>query len=376
MVGKSNEFHDSKIISTKQKENRQRREPLQGQNRVDSNRLTSTTAQERLVGTINTSIVVEKLAGVAADNSARILRILEVAKQAEPDQAREEVVTTLSTFIATYTDIDGNPNMQALSGLADTLISKIDIISTEELLTTAKTVIAEAKSDPIVLYLPKEKVRSTELDSPVSHNSNEFMAKLVKKYAEIAGKHVVLLTDTQQYGYFDGVHLEKRITIADYKDFSAFGHITIVDDAMYTGHELGRIISKIAEKAQQPLCISLYTSRITDEGVRRILEKASQNPNILLDIHGGRKTQNLEEALADSPEARNFFLATKAENIRNNGSFIEVLAYAKQFIKETTLTISEVKTPDWLSFPSEITFGMVRRSLDKDYPHLDTLSFT
>lgn len=320
---------------------------------------TNIEARTRLVDTIDRTKVVEAFAAQTIDIRTRILATMDYVRNHGPAQLRQQVLTNFETFLATYTDEAGKPNTQALENLAGTLVSKVDIISINELLNTARTVVDSNDSEEVVLFIPSEEAREADFSSQNSSNSNEFMAKLVSRYAQQQGKHVVLVTD--------------------YEDLGRYNKVNVVDDAIYSGSQLSSRFTEIARKIKHHTQLQLYCARSTDAGMDQVRQAAGRNRNIRFEPHIGQKLLNLQEALTDSPETLNFFFASGLipilEHPEDRPSLHEAYEYANNYVASTTLTISETKTPDFLSFPSRLAAGMTRATEHNDYPSIDSLNW-
>ncbi len=283
---------------------------------------------------------------------------------------RKRILTSANRFLDTFANDAGEPNAQAIGTLVDTLIPKIDIVSTDELLSTARAVVDDSVSDEIVLYMPSNKAREIkdggfgdaqeQFTSDGSYNSNQFMAKLVARYAEMQGKHVRLITD---------------------RDVRHYNNIVMIDDVAYSGSQHAGVIERLPFFGH-PKRFHLYLAGSTKRAVGKIREATLLNPMLAMSlaIHPGRRIENLREALADNEEAMNFFYASGLftsffEESMGVPFWIKRLRNAREYIRELTLTITETKTPDTISFPSGLAAGLPRTTEDNGYPLVSSLNF-
>ncbi len=302
---------------------------------------------------IDLDIVTKELLTLTQNIAQRILANIEHVQKFTPSEqnAQARIVESINLFLSTYYDVSTKqPKKEAVQDLAKILISKIEIITIEELIETAKKVVHDNKEGDIVLWIPSEKAREANFDSQNSENSNEFMIKLVKMYAKQLGKTVKVVSDEE---------------VAQYQS------ITVIDDAIYSGRQLSAYLSDLFKNRQKPITVNLYSARATNTGLGKIRDASSENKNIKLNPQILSNLKSLFQSLSDNPKANAFFLASGCTPLLDiKKSFTEIWEYAMNYVTSTTLTISQTKAPDSFSFPRILVSGMKHRAEENHYPRL------
>jgi len=318
----------------------------------------STHARLPLVDTIDRDRVLDAVTSECKRTIVGIGENMPYAEKIHSSPLRRIVLTSFNSFLSTYSE-GCQPNYSMLDNLVETCVSKIDTISIQEHLATAKTIVEEFPSDKIALVIPIPKHGISEdidWNSPLSKHSYEFMAKLVKKYAEQENKQVSFITDMTQL-----------------RDFR---RVVLVEDAIYSGRQMAANVTRIANQISRPLELSLYCVRSNEVGLNKVKRAALFNFFCLrLNLHEGKRTLSLASALADSPEKLNFFFTSKLiPSLHSNLSFKDRLKMATNFVRETTLTISDAKIPDSFSFLGLLASGM-KAKYTNNYPEINSLNF-
>lgn len=297
----------------------------------------------RLLETFDDEKALQEFSKQAKEAGERIDGIL------KREDLNEGTKAQLNSFIATYLDESGNANPEAIKHLVSFLKSKIDIVSLKDLQETAEAIAGSADGKEVLLFIPDNKAREADFSSPESENSNEFMAKLVRQYMKKAGNEPKIVG--------------QEVLSSDKKT------INIVDDSIYSGEQLKSLFSQLVRQIRNPIKIVLSVARSTDAGLKKIQEEALKNPNITLEVRAGKKISTIADIKSEDPEVYEFFLTTGMLSVLESGDSDEAArSYAQNYLTSTTLTISDVKTPDFQSFPSRLASGFKRGTNDNAYP--------
>lgn len=308
--------------------------------------------EDLIEASIDVEIVKGELSKLTEETATRLLAgINYVKKRRIFNPAKKSVDSIISSFFSNYYDLASRtPNQKAVSELAEILVSKVETISVNELIETAQRLVNEAPENEIMLWISKEKIHELNLVSPISNNSNEFMIKLVMLFAKKAGK---------------------KVTVISNEDALRYKSIYVVDDAIYSGRQLSSHLLDLVADVKQPLNINLFCARSTERGILRVRETLGANKHIQLKSTVGKVTKSVFDALADEPEALAYFLAVGiAPPLEYRQPLNKVLAYAMEYVGTRTLTLSETKMPDFLSFLPEVAKGIKATPEEKHYPVL------
>lgn len=278
-------------------------------------------------------------------------RYLDAANVYSRSLLDRKVYQACRDFLTTYFDTAGKPNELAFRDLTHAFLSKVDIITVPEMHEAAQNLV-ENSADKITLYVATPR-KAPNWESPFSTTSNEYMAKLVLHYAQQANKNVDIISDVEQLVDHAGV-------------------VCVAEDAIYTGTQMHAQASQLERYLPAGARIEIYVARATEEGEKRARDGLDRD-DVQLRIHSGRKTiQSLQEALSDEPRALNYVFVSRVIGwLTRRGEIDEAVREAYEYMNQMTLTVTEVRVPDFMSFPSIIADGLRSHDRDKLYPPAD-----
>ncbi len=304
---------------------------------------------------VDREVVRQEFTKVIKEVAKLVSNIDYVRNKRDKTPADERVIRLVDLFLATYKNRLGFLRQDKIDKLTDKVVSRIDTIHISELVDTAKKIVDEAAGEQITMFIPNKESKEAHFDSPNSTNSNEFMIKLVQKFAEKAGKKVVIVSNEN--------------------DLQNYQEVVFADDAIYSGDQLSTRIDIIGQYIETPLKIKLYCARATNLGEKNIQEKAAYHPNLQVEEHLQNITQSIWDSLLGNPEVLSYFLVKGMSGfLKEKMNTGEVIGRMMDYVQGETLTVLETKTPDFLSFPKEVAVGLPENK-KQAYPSIDTLKF-